>query len=64
MVFIYISCIYYIYHNLQIHEQVLRHGRFFQLGQAVLQSVNIRNIVGELVHPDIASLLKKKKVLC
>ena len=47
----------YLLYNLQIHEQVLRHGRLFQLGQAVLHGVNIRNIVGNLVHPDIASLL-------
>lgn len=44
---------------LQVHEKIFRHGGHFHLFNSVLQNFHIWNISFDLVHPDVAGLLKK-----
>lgn len=43
----------------QVHEQFFRHGGHFHICNSVPQSLNIGNIICDLVHPDIAGLINK-----
>lgn len=51
----------YVLH-LQVHEQVFRHGGHFHICYIIPQSLNIGNISCDLVHPDIAGLMKKDHI--
>ena len=59
--FILIHIFEYVLH-LQVHEEVFRHGRHFHICDSVPQSLNIGNISLDLVHPDVAGLMKKQHI--